>query len=162
MSFICFTYPVVANENVKNFDAVGRSLKLTSKRFGRVFGTKLLYSLILLGIEVVLGAIIVLVLVLAMDLETVGFAPWGYPILGVLALALIFISVLASVYAPALDIVLYYDARTRVEGRAWLGMDQHGTQAQSAPQPGDEAHYEVPPEPQPKNDQNENGGEYGA
>jgi len=162
MSFICFTYPVVANENVKNFDAVGRSLKLTSKRFGRVFGTKLLYSLIFFGIEVILGAIIALVLVLAMDLETVGFAPWGYPILGVLALALIFISVLASVYAPALDTVLYYDARTRVEGRAWLGMDQHDAQAQSAPQPGDEAHYEVPTEPQPQNDQNENGGEYGA
>jgi hypothetical protein len=70
--------------------------------------------------------------------------------------------VLASVYAPALDIVLYYDARTRVEGRAWLGMDQHDAQAQSAPQPGDEAHYEAPPEPQPQNDQNENGGEYGA
>lgn len=161
-TFICFTYPVAANESVFNFDAVGRSLKLTSKRFGRVFGAKLLYSLIFLGIEVVLGAIIALVLVLAMDFETVGIAPWGYPFLGVLALASLFVSVLASVYVPALDTVLYYDARTRVEGRAWLGMDQPGAQAQNAPQPGDETHYEVPTEPQPQNDQNENGGEYGA
>lgn len=156
-SLICFTYPVVVNENLSNFDAVGRSIKLTSKRFGRVLGCKLLFFAALLIIQTVLSLACALVLAFSVDAFAAN-AAWSVPLIIVLALASIVLGTIATVYAPALDTVLYYDARTRAEGRAWLGMDQPA--AGSAPLNGDEARYEQPQQPQ--NNPDQNGGEYGA
>lgn len=144
-SFICFTYPVAANESVFNFDAVGRSLKLTSKRFGRVFGCELIFNVILIAIEAVLGAFIALVLVLSMA-SSAANAAWAVPVVAVLSIASIVVNTIAATFSPALDTVLYYDARTRVEGRAWLGMDGH-TQTAASYQ-DDQENYEAPQQPQ--------------
>lgn len=157
-SFICLTYPVAVNESVMNFDAVGRSFKLTSKRYGRVLGCKLLYGAVLVGIEGALGILGAVVLALSMDFDAMALAPVAYGVLGVIALASIFVSILASLFTPALDTVLYYDARTRVEGRAWLGMDA-AAQTQ-APVDGQAGTVYEPLQQQA--DKNPNGGEDGA
>lgn len=155
-SLVAFVYPVAVNENARNFDAVGRSLKLAGKRLGRVLGAKALYSVaytIALAIPVA-GAVATLMGQEVMSGVTLSPAPSLLTF--ACALAAFLIGLVGQLYSVALDTVLYYDARVRLEGRAWLGMDGEATP--NAPRP-EETNAEQNPS---QEDENNSGGGYGA
>ncbi|HWQ58243.1 MAG TPA: hypothetical protein VN540_04415 [Clostridia bacterium] len=164
--FICFTYPVAVNENTFHFDAVGRSIKLTSKRFGRILGVKALYIAIVICIEIVITALTLLVMTLLLDSSDPALLTAGIALYAALMLVSACLATFSMLYSPAIDTVLYYDARVRLEGRAWLRVDAVPPQG-GATYVSDETHYDAPP---PDNSgggnatdqENDNGGEHGA
>ena len=171
-SFLCFTYPVAVNESAFNFDAVGRSLKLASKRFGRILGVKALFLLIVLCGELALGALMLPGILLLIDSASAASVTAGIVISAVLAIAATCATIVCTLYVPALDTVLYYDARVRLEGDAWLRMEK--PEARSGPEayPAGQAHYDEAAQTN-QNDawrggqdgapgNENNGGEYGA
>ncbi len=168
---VCFVYPVAANEGVFNFDAVGRSIKLVWKRFGRVLGCRALLTLVNMAAQTVLGALLALAIVFsAAPAPPDGFTLAALILLAALsALAMTVAAVLGTLFSIALDTVLYYDARVRLEGRAWLGMDEGEGEGETFREPAEEAHFEAPAEPQNGNDfygvhteEKQNGGQDGA
>lgn len=122
-SFLCLTYPAAVNENVRNFDAVGRSFKFAGGRFGRVFGTRLLFRACLTVVSLLLFGVAYSTVATQTVAENVYFnsAPSWLTYAGIFAVLLV--RFFGELFAPALDTVLYYDARVRLEGRAWLGID---------------------------------------
>ncbi len=156
-SLVAFVYPIAVNENVRNFDAVGRSLKLAGKRLGRVLGAKALFSLAyVIAILIPVGGAAA---VLAVAGVTSGALPGTTEIVlcVVLGLAAFVIALMGRVYSVALDTVLYYDARVRLEGSAWLGM---GGEAQAnAPRPEETNPNQNPSQ---QGEENNGGGGYGA
>ncbi len=146
-SFISLTYPIAVNESVFNFDAVGRSIKLASKRFGRIIGAKVLYLAVFLCAKLVIGALMLLVAALMFDSADPALLATGIALYAVLMLGLVCLAIVAMLYAPALDTVLYYDARVRLEGNAWLHMEQPETQSESDAYQTEHAHYYGAAEP---------------
>lgn len=146
-SFISLTYPIAVNESVFNFDAVGRSIKLASKRFGRIIGAKVLYLAVFLCAKLVIGALMLLVAALMFDSADPALLATGIALYAVLMLGLVCLAIVAMLYAPALDTVLYYDARVRLEGNAWLHMEQPETQSESDAYQAEHAHYYGAAEP---------------
>lgn len=154
-SILCFTYPVAANESAFHFNAVGRSIKLAFSRFGRVIGCKLLLGAIFTGIELVLVALVLLVLALMGALTSDTLTTEGIAALSLYAVIQMALAVFATLYTPALDTVLYYDARVRLEGRGWLGMDKKPDEAGANPVLQENSEENT-------NQNRDSGGEYGA
>ena len=130
-SFVAFVYPAAVNENIKNFDAVGRSMRLSVKRFGRILLCRLIVGAALLFVELILMLLIALALILA-EGEAIGWI-----IAAALGLAAAFATLFAGLYMPALDTVLYFDTRVRLEGTEWLGPDT-APAAPAAPEAAEE------------------------
>ena len=102
MAFITLIYPVAAHEGKRAFDAVGRALKLSLKRFGRLLGSLILYELILLVALAILLLPLALLwqnTIVATILMAVGLCLWA---------------ALIAPYYPALCTALYVDAAVRV------------------------------------------------
>lgn len=109
MCFVSFTYPVAVNENLRNFKAVGRSIKLVAKRFWRVLGANVLFALIL---SVALAVLMVACYFIC-----------GQSLLNTVPLFIaveLIISVLSVPFGIALSTTLYFDTRVRVEGEGWI------------------------------------------
>lgn len=185
-SFLCMTYPAAVNENVKNFDAVGRSLKLASKRFGRVLACRVLFGLLRFAVylAVAILAAIATVIITAAD----GSAALIAAVVALTFLLTLAVGVVFAAYSAALDTVMYFDARVRLEGNAFmLPVQSNHTQpvydnAYSAPAqdeaqppytaqapsgaeetPQYESEFIRDDMPQDNNDNNQNdGGEHGA
>ena len=102
--FISLVYPVAAHENRRAFDAVFRAFKLSAKRFGRLLGAVLLYTVIVC----LLGTVVVGVPILLLHQNMgVMFAVIG--IVYTLWFALI------MPYSAALNTALYVDSAARVD-----------------------------------------------
>ena len=102
MVFMSLIYPVAAHEGKRAFDAVGRALKLSLKRFVRLFGALILYVLILLA------ALAILMLPLALLWQNTTAT------IIVLSLGLCLWAALIAPYYPAFCTALYVDAAARV------------------------------------------------
>ena len=99
--FLSLIYPVAAHEGKRAFDAVGRGMKLSIKRFGRLFGALSLYILIVLVSE----AVLVLPWAFLMQNATavvfayIGLSLWG---------------VIMAPYFSAFCTALYVDSAARI------------------------------------------------
>lgn len=110
-SLLSFVFPAAVNEPVKNFAAVGRSIKLVWKRLGRVVGC----MFILCGITLAVALLFVAAMTASEFLPTAAAV-----IVIVLALVLyIGLIIFLSLYQPAMLTVLYFDARSRLEGTSF-------------------------------------------
>ena len=128
-SFIAFVFPVAVNEPAKNFTAIKRSFSLVGKRFMRVFGC----TLILVGATFAVMLLSFLFMMLGLLVAT---GPIPSAALMAIGAAIYFVAVLLlAPYQAALYTVLYFDARTRQEGTAWLGEAQAPASAAEAPAP---------------------------
>ena len=109
MCFLSFVYPVAVNEGLKNFKAIERSFKIVSKRFGRVFGVSMT---LVFAATLAVGLIaVVLYFLQATDWPFAMIVPF------VVETALV---CLCMPYVTALNTVLYFDSRVRMEGEEWL------------------------------------------
>lgn len=101
MLFLSFIYPVAVNEGIYNFKALGRSFRLTAKRFWRVLGTNLLVSVIL--------AVVIFALTVGYE-----FLPQNQPWSAALyTLAVILAEMFYLPYQYSLTTALYFDACAR-------------------------------------------------
>lgn len=174
-SFLCMTYPVTINENAKNFDAVGRSMKLGARRFGRVLACRVLFELLRFAVYLA-AAVLCALAALAVTALKAPDAALGVVIGLTFALTLVIGAVFAA-YSPAIDTVLYFDARVRLEGNAFMLPPEsaygRAPSAQQAPEA--QAPVQQAPEAEPEfirndlpengidnNNTNDDGGEHGA
>jgi hypothetical protein len=102
--FVAFTYPVAIAEPVYHFRAMGRSFKLVSKKFWRVFG--IIFLVYLLVYMIVFGVAAIGFLISLMG----SISPMFQQILTVAVTALV------APIAYIATTLLYYDIRIRVEG----------------------------------------------
>lgn len=109
---LCMIYPVAINEDKRHFKAVGRSLKLGFKRYGRVFAAQLIYSFVMLLLQLVLVGLLVLGMFLLHDalLQSPAILIAIYAVYIPLSLLL---SSVKSCFSAALDTVLYFDSVSR-------------------------------------------------
>lgn len=103
-AFLMLIYPVAAHEKKFAFSAVGRAFKLTTKRFWRIVGATLLFSLVLGAVS---GILCLPALLLWQNIEAM------FTLLAVLTA---FASALAAPYAAAFQTALYVDVAARVDG----------------------------------------------
>ncbi len=110
-SLLSFVFPVAVNEPVRNFAAVGRSIKLVWKRLGRVVGC----TFILCGIAFLIAFIS------AGAMAAADFLPPAAAAVVLILASLLYIALIMflSLYQPALATVLYFDARARLEGTSF-------------------------------------------
>ena len=103
MIFISLIYPAAAHEGKRAFQAVGRAFRLSSKRFGRLFGAFALFTLFLIISSVVCVLPTVLLewhnITLTMIVNATCMCLW---------------TSLLSPYYPAFCTALYVDAAARV------------------------------------------------
>ncbi len=102
--FLMLVYPVAAHEKKFAFSAVGRAFKLTVKRFWRILGATLLFTLVT---SVISGVLCLPALLLWQNIEAM------------LALFAVLLSLAASLVAPysaAFQTALYVDTVARVDG----------------------------------------------
>lgn len=102
MVFMSLIYPVAAHEGKRAFEAVGRALKLSLKRFGRLFGALILYVLILLAALAILmlpSALLWQNTIAAIIVMSIGLCLWA---------------AIIAPYYPAFCTALYVDAAARV------------------------------------------------
>ena len=109
---LCMIYPVAINEDKRHFKAVVRSLKLGFKRYGRVFAAQLIYSFVMLLLQLVLVGLLVLGMFLLHDalLQSPAILIAIYAVYIPLSLLL---SSIKSCFSAALDTVLYFDSVSR-------------------------------------------------
>lgn len=129
-AFLAFVYPVAVNEGAKNFSAIGRSLKLVGKRFGRVLGCSAILWAAGTAAQLVLMGVFVL-LVFALGLSA------NIPALVIAFLLFflmeVFVSSLITLYTASLHTVLYCDTRVRLEGDKWLDYGERFTYSYQPP-----------------------------
>lgn len=109
--FLTLIYPVAAHEKKYAFSAVGRAFQLTVKRFWRILGATLLFTLIS---SVVSGVLCLPALLLWQNWEAM------------LALFVVLLSVASSLIMPyyaAFQTALYVDAAARVDGTEFCVID---------------------------------------
>lgn len=141
--FITFAYPAAVNENERNFNAVGRSMKLVFKRFWRVFLCRLIVGLVFTAVTVILAGLLVLTALLMDGRLAAGL---GVAIIVALSLIILLAAMAYSLFDSAVNTVLYFDTRVRLEGEDWLkpnGEAENGGQANGAPA-GDAPDYNAP------------------
>lgn len=102
--FISLVYPVAVHENRRAFDAIIRAFKLAGKRFGRLMGAVLLYTVVVCLLSTVVVGVPILLLYQNMG---VMFAVIG--VVYTLWFALI------MPYTAALNTALYVDSAARVD-----------------------------------------------
>ncbi|OQB25041.1 MAG: hypothetical protein BWY11_00705 [Firmicutes bacterium ADurb.Bin182] len=131
-----FVFPITVNENIKNFKAVGRSIKLVAKKFWRVFCANLIAGAVMFF---TIAALIAAIAVYSTNYFSV-LPDFGdiklltYIALGFQALLTLFL----LPYFAALNTVLYFDTRVRTEGEGWLNYAR-ATEPEKTPadSPGD-------------------------
>lgn len=112
---LSFTYPAAINENKKNFAAVGRSLTLGFKRYGRTLLAKLLFTFV--GFVALMIAYVIIVAIAAIGYLALKQFAIAETVLIVFAIAaLLFVIAFIGTYYAALDTVLYFDAHVRTDG----------------------------------------------
>jgi len=110
-SLLLFVFPVAVNEPLKNFAAVGRSIRLVWKRFGRVVG-----CMFIINGAVIVAALLFGAVVAVSELLPAAAAAVAISLVTVLYLGLI---IFLALYQPAIATVLYFDARARLEGTSF-------------------------------------------
>lgn len=112
---LSFTYPAAVNENKKNFAAVGRSLTLGFKRYGRTLWAKLLFTFFAFMAVMIAYALIVAIAAIGY-LALKRFAIAETVLIVFAVAALLFITAFIGTYSAALDTVLYLDTYVRTDG----------------------------------------------
>lgn len=104
-------FPAAVNEPVKNFAAVGRSIKLVWKRLGRVVGCMFILCGITLAVALLFGA----------AMTASEFLPTAAAVIVIVLALVLYIGLIIflSLYQPAMLTVLYFDARSRLEGTSF-------------------------------------------
>ena len=102
--FIALIYPVAAHEKKFAFSAVGRAFKLAAKRFWRILGATLLFSL---AVSLISWILCLPALLLWQNIEAMFVF---------FAVLIAFVGALAAPYTAAFHTALYVDIAARVDG----------------------------------------------
>ena len=102
--FMALIYPVAAHEKKFAFSAVGRAFKLAAKRFWRILGATLLFSL---AVSLISWILCLPALLLWQNIEAMFVF---------FAVLIAFVGALAAPYTAAFHTALYVDIAARVDG----------------------------------------------
>lgn len=123
---LSFAYPAAVNEGKRNFAALGRSITLGFKRYGRIIAARLIFSAVnaLAALLLIVPAVLII--------SAGEFTPAAIAAIVLIALIYIFAAAVFRCYGAALNTVLYFDAKVR--GSAPAAQAQPQAAAPFAPQ----------------------------